>query len=860
LSDEAPQIPRGGAVKTLSSKQRLALVAVVVLLGLFLVRPGASRLKSRIITSLSAAVGRPVDLGSAHIRLLPRPGFDLENLVVYDDPEFGAEPMLRASDVTADLRLMSLLRGRIEVARLDLTEPSLNLVHSEAGRWNLEALLERAAHTPLAPTGKAKSEPRPRFPYIECSSGRINFKNGPVKRPYALTNADFSLWQESENTWGVRLKAQPFRSDMNLNDTGLLQVNGTWQRAETFRDTPMDFSISWSRAQLGQATKFFTGYDKGWRGGIRFDVVMTGSPAKLRVASTASIDDFRRYDIASGSALRLAARCDAEYSSVNHEFHDALCTGPVGNGLVTLTGDVGLPGSHHYDLVLTAEDVPASAIVGLVQRAKRNLPDDLEAEGTLHGKFVMQQDGSKSRFDGQGEIVGLQLSSLANKAEFGPTAVPFVVVSSAKQKTGKPTPSGFLVGHTNGRDVQLEVGPVGIDAGRNGANAQGWLGRSGYKITVAGEADITKVLHLGRMIGVEAPEVAAIGPAQMNLQVAGAWNGPSGEDTAGFMGPQITGSAKLKNVQATMRGAGPVEIVSADLQLSPDAIRVGKLNAKAAGTVWTGTLEMPRGCASPEKCPVQFALHAEEITLGAVNDWANAKPRKRPWYRMLQGSSSSGPSFLARVHATGQVSTKLLMIHGIEARHASGSVILDSGTLQVSGLEADFLGGKHRGNWQADFSAKPPACSGSGSVAGISLAKLAEAMKDNWIAGTASGTYEVKGPCAAGFWESAEGLLHVEMRDGGWRDVSVGDERQPLEFSRLKGQARLRGGKIEINDARMSSADGEYQLSGTASLKREIDLRMSRVDGATTGYAITGTLDEPKVSPLSKTEQARLKP
>src|SRR5215471_2559447 len=136
---------------------------------LFLVRPGASRLKSRIITSLSAAVGRPVDLGSVHVRLLPRPGFDLENLVVYDDPEFGAEPMLRASDVTADLRLMSLLRGRIEVARLDLTEPSLNLVHSETGRWNVETLLERASHTPLAPTGKAKSEPNPRFPYIECS-------------------------------------------------------------------------------------------------------------------------------------------------------------------------------------------------------------------------------------------------------------------------------------------------------------------------------------------------------------------------------------------------------------------------------------------------------------------------------------------------------------------------------------------------------------------------------------------------------------------------------------------------------------------------------------------------------------------
>ena len=54
---------------------------------------------------MSSALGRSVDIGSVHLRLLPRPGFDLENLVVYDDPAFGAEPMLRASEVTAALRL-----------------------------------------------------------------------------------------------------------------------------------------------------------------------------------------------------------------------------------------------------------------------------------------------------------------------------------------------------------------------------------------------------------------------------------------------------------------------------------------------------------------------------------------------------------------------------------------------------------------------------------------------------------------------------------------------------------------------------------------------------------------------------------
>ncbi len=394
-----------------SSKRRVVTVAALIVLLLFVLRPGASRLKSRIISSISAGVGRPVDIGSVQVRLLPLPGFDLKNLVVYDDPAFGAEPMLRAGEVTASLRLLSLVRGRIEIARLDLTEPSLNLVHGVNGRWNLEALLERTAQIPLAPTGKAKSEPRAGFPYIEATAARINFKSGPEKKPYALINADFSLWQDSENTWGVRLKAQPFRTDLNLNDTGVLQVNGTWQRAASARDTPLQLSMEWNRAQLGQLTKFFTGSDQGWRGAVQLDVTLAGTPAKLKIASNASIQDFRRYDIGGGEALRMTAHCDGQYSSVEHAFHEVLCNAPVGSGLITVKGDAGLPGSHNYGLALSAENIPASAVVALAQRAKQNLPTDLAASGTVRGVVAIDENAetAKLRFVGQGEIRDFRL-------------------------------------------------------------------------------------------------------------------------------------------------------------------------------------------------------------------------------------------------------------------------------------------------------------------------------------------------------------------------------------------------------------------------------------------------------------------
>src|SRR6516162_8905513 len=135
---------------------------------MFVVRPGASRLKARIANSIGNALQRRVEIGSVQLRLLPRPGFDLENFVVQDDPAFGAEPVLRAGEVSASLRLSSLFRGRIEISQLNLTEPSLNLTRNADGHWNIENLLERTSATTIAPTAKTVRESRPAFPYIEA--------------------------------------------------------------------------------------------------------------------------------------------------------------------------------------------------------------------------------------------------------------------------------------------------------------------------------------------------------------------------------------------------------------------------------------------------------------------------------------------------------------------------------------------------------------------------------------------------------------------------------------------------------------------------------------------------------------------
>ncbi len=849
------------------------VAAVAVVLVLFLLRPGASRLKTRITNSISRAVARPVEVGSVHLRFLPRPGFDLENLIVYEDPAFGAEPMLRAPEVVAVVRLTSLARGRLDIARLELTEPSLNLVRRPDGRWNWEALLERTARIPLAPTAKSRAESRAGFPYIEASSGRINFKVGSEKKPYALLDADFTLWQDSENAWGVRLKAQPLRTDMALSDTGVLRINGIWQRAGTLRETPLQFSLEWEQAQLGQLTKLFSGSDKGWRGEVRVDVSLSGSPAAMQVSSDASIQDFRRYDISSTDPLRLAAHCDAKYNSTEGVMHEIFCTAPAGNGSVTMHGDAGRPGSHHTNLAVDMENISSASLAQLARRTKKNLPSDLVATGTLQGNFAVREEQASSggiQFQGRGEIANLRLQSPARRADFILGTIPFMLISKrpspgTSARTKSLSESDILA---LPEGLRLDFGPTAVALGRPAAaQARGWIARSGYSVALRGEAEVSPTLRLASMLGLPALTANPEGVADLNLAIAGSWGGTLSGENSGFSPPEVTGTVQLRNIRASMRGAnGPIEISSAELKLLPNEARIEKLNARAADARWTGSVSLPRGCGTPGACLVHFDLSTDEFRLSAVHDWLTSHSSERHWYQISSPVEPTS-SFLNSLRASGKISVRRFLVQDISAENASAAISLERGKLRISGLRSNLLGGTCRGDWTGDFTAKPPVYAGSGTVNGISLEQVASAMHDPWISGAANGSYQLRatGLSLAAFRQSAEGVLEFDLRDGVLSHIFLNGDGEPLRITRWQGNARVRGGNFEIEKGNLVSPTGVYGVDGTASWARELNVKLAPAPEMKAAgsllYSVTGTVAEPQISVTSAPEtRAQLKP
>lgn len=831
-------------MRILRSRRGLVVVALLLLI-LFLFRPGVRALRQRIAGSIGSALGRRVALDNVRIHLLPRPGFDLEGLVIYDDPAFSAEPMVRAQDVSAAIRFRSLFRGRLEIATLSANEPSINLVRNDQGRWNLAGLLERSARIPVAPTGKPGSQRRPAFPYLEATNARINFKIGQAKKSWSLTDADVALWQEDENSWGARIKAQPIRTDFNLTDTGVIQVNATWQRASSLGDTPVQVALQWQKGQLGQVTKLFTGGDRGWRGGVGLTASLSGTPKALLVSSQISLEDFRRYDIMS-SGVRLSTSCNGRYSAQDGTLQDLSCESPVNGGSLRLRGRLGPMGTEpDYDLSLVAEKVPLASLLQFLRQTKKSLPSDLTASGRLDAEVraARTQPGT-AQFTGEGSAADARLSSNGGKEEIAFGSIPLKVRSaSPKQRTSRR--AGLKTTEDEPADAHLLFGPVPLKMGASApAIAAGWVSGSGYRFSLRGDTELKDLFRLANTLGVSGFHPVAEGLARMDVSVDGIWQG--------FVAPPVVGTAQLRNVRAGMRGLNPpIDIASAVLRLEPGTISLDKIAAQTGDTHWSGAIRVPRHCP-PEGCVFQFDVSADQLSSGGFVEWFTPRPTKRPWYRILTSVEPTGKSALLGIRARGRLRVNRLTLKKVVASQIAADVDLDRGKISLTGVRGEVFQGTHQGDWVIDVSDLPPHYQASGILQNVSMAQVSAAMNDAWATGTADGKFTLAtfGTTFADLLTHSEGDLLFTLRNGTLARVELPDAARPFPVHLFTGSLKVKSGIWKLSAGKLESHDGRYQVSGTAS--PGLNILLTRGDEQS--WNITGSLLKPNVARASRTE------
>jgi AsmA family/AsmA-like C-terminal region len=836
-------MPGRGSRRALWISTAVGMVLLAVFVPPFV---NVNRYRNRVTSAIGNALGRQVTVSNIELKLLPRPGMVLSTFVVADDPSYGSEPMLRAESVTASIRVSSLWRGRLEIGTLALDNPSLNLVRRADGHWNIEELLERTSQVPSAPTAKASPEARPRFPYVEATAGRINFKLGDTKKAFAFSDADFALWLESENEWGVRLEGRPMRSDVPVSDTGTLIMDGTFQRSYSFRNTPVNLKINFTRGQLGQITALVYGRDRGWRGGVTSTASLAGTPASLAVTFDARVDDFRRYDIALGEAMRLSVHCTGTYSSPDDSIRDIQCQSPVRPGVVMVRGNIVGWAGNSYDLGISAEQIPLDRVVALARHTKKDLPEDLTATGTADFIFTMRRDlGSDPVWAGGGRTAQFALRSkvLAEDLELG--EVQLSIPKKGEEAASKRMRRAPKVAHLSVNSLRVVVKPFAMLLGAASPTAAGgYFDLAHYRITLAGDAEMTRLMSIAKAMGIGVPAIGLAGPAHLDLEIAGAWTG--------FAPPAPSGKLQLHDATAELQGVSePLQLVSVSATLADQTVTVGSFLAEFKdGTSVSGSASFPLRCVYPESCVLRFDLHTPEITQARLNQLLNPSYQSRPWYHLL-AIGQRDENALMKLQARGRLAAGRLVIGDLVAADFVSMVEMNSGKLSLKDIRADALGGHHTGNWDADFTSTPPKYFGSGAVTKIAMAQVAALTHDPWATGTIDGEYTlgVAGATASAIRDSASGTASFKWTGGSLRHVALDATGIPLTFSSFDGQAVLRNGTISCQGCKLQTTGGSYDVTGDASFNRTLDARIEN-SGKGVAYVISGPLEKPNVEPV----------
>jgi hypothetical protein len=747
--------------------------------------------------------------------------------------------------VVASLRLTSLWRGRLEVSRISLDEANLNLVRNAAGQWSVGSMLLRAAQIPNAPTGQRHAGARPRFPYIEATDARIDFRNGAEKRPFSLMNAEFSMWQASADEWRLRLKAQPVRTDreLHLSDAGTLTVEGSLRRAADLNAMPVRLRAEWSGAQLGQVSRLLAGFDTGWRGDLHTTATIGGTVGDLQLQTRLAVNDLRRQDFQPVRTLDVDATCRGEYRHPVRTLGNITCFWPVGGGHLLLTGSAQPFAPAQAQLQLEVNEVPAAfplELLGLM----RPYAENVTATGAFNGSFRLH-------LGKQPLVLGhVQATNVVVSYPGGKLALPTMdLLAGEPQLPVTKRPRSAKIAPAREPDA-IALLPLAIAmGGAEPLKADGWGDRAGFHLHLAGEASVARLMAAGSNFGLLENALTLAAPKgriQMDTVTAGNWIPPL---LGGSSGIATTGTLHVEG--AELRAAflrAPVEVSAADVELNPGEVVWQKTELRYGGIDLQGSGEYPAMCSLATACPATFA-----VTVGALNaakmETLLAGQRQGLLGEILtsalgEGSAAGWPPLRGTVEAAS------LDLGRMAVQNVAASIAVEGKKLTIASFAGAVLDGKLQASGTMDATSGTPQWAMDVRLSGASLAQAGKIFGESWGTGTAGAeaTLTLSGYSTPDLAGSANGNFHFTWQNGGLPGVSrVSQPAGPStlgHFDRWSAAGTIGSDGLTLTDGGVTRAGRTEAVRGTIGFNRNLNLTLETRRGR---VRIGGSLAHPAV-------------
>jgi hypothetical protein len=877
--------------------RRWPKLIILLLVFLWLANAGISfliqhtALKRKINARLESAFGRSVEVGSYSFSLWGRPTIEARSVVVGEDPRFGREYFLRAESLTMSLRWQSLMLGHLELGAISLERPSLNLVRNLEGDWNLAEWLPRLPATPsaaTAPLSTPKSSSNSsgtstalRFTRINVDSGRINFKRGDEKLPFAFVGVTGYLAPEGPGQWRMDLEATPSRAAVVIQQAGTLHLSGLVGGTSS-RLRPAALDLAWTEASISDVLRLARGTDYGIRGNLAVLINARADAQDWLLQARAEIREVHRWDLplrADNPSVNLIAKVTYDPEQSGFDVVESVLETPRSNaraaGIVNWsqpvadsTGD-----SSQSALRIVSDGINLGDALAWTRAFHSGVSDDLALQG--FAKLDLTLDGWPPRID----TGALSIESAQLTGKTLPVPVRMNLASLRYGPNGVSMQPATLSFGASGGALHLESAGVTNAKATSGFHVAGSLADAGNLISAARlfGRDISRGWDL-------------TGPVRGDLR----WQGPAFPWREAPVGTLDFGAAPA-NIEAGGEASGkstgdtlrapflnlPVEQIKAHVDLKPDARHIALTSARAFGALWNGTFDrrdpplgpVPGPVAGPAN-PWRFGLSADKLTAADIDRWLNPRWRESFIDRVLPFLNSrplaaARPEYLA---ASGKISIDQFTLAPLVVHRVQGDATIDGRRVTLANFRAQLYKGDVSGSIRADLDAAP-AYRVNLDFANVDLSSLtasSPSLADRFD-GSASGkiSIDARGATRSDLLSSLQcrGTARINGAEISTIDLSASFSDGAFRpgksaFREASADFTCAGGKLEFQHLLLSAPAADIAGEGTADFGRNLDFKLAVLPQSSTdrdtqasepravSYRIAGTLAEPEITRL----------
>ena len=851
----------------------------------FLIRH--TRLQQRLTGRLESAFGRHVEIGRYEFSLWAGPTLEARSVTFAEDPRFGNEYFLRAESLTVHLRWQSLLRGHMELGRVLLVRPSLNLVRNAEGNWNLAEWLPRPATSapPAAALNSSASNYQPadapgvtptvRFTRIEVDSGRINFKRGNEKIPFAFVSVDGYVEPDGPGRWRVNLEATPTRAAVILQTPGTVFLSGSLGGTSS-RLRPASLDVAWTDAAIPDVLRLFRGYDFGVRGTLAAVVHAETAGDVWNLQARSQMRGLHRWDLpmrADNPAVDLTttialnpleSSLDVLNANIEAASSSAHATGHFDWSGTPNASAPDSEGTTPNQIQIFQTQIGLNDVLAWLRAFHSDVASDVTLAGTANVTATLQgwplRIGKAST-----TIKSVQLSSprLRVPAHLG----QFQLLYDARAISISPVLLFF--GSTGGESAngsfRLDTSEGGEPRDLPSFHLTGNLPQARDLIATASALgwNISRGWDLA-------------GPVRCDLRWPGGAFPWRSDPTGSIEWGAAEGNASLLTPFLNHQ----VQQIHARAELKPDSRHIALSAADAFGAHWTGAFDNHDDAQG-----WQFAVSADHLSTADLDRWLNPRWRESLLYRVLPFLNPNSPSNSVpeNLRASGHLALDEFTVGSVVLNHVREDLALGGRHLEIANAKAQFYGGTLDGALDVQLTAAP-VYRISAEYSHVDLAALTAASRTlaSLFAGSASGRVALNfnGASQSDMLASLQcsGAAHFvdpEIRALNLAESMRDSTLRPGASSFRDGTASFTcaGEKINFQDLSLEGASQKIHGAGTVDFDHTLDLQLSQttVSSAERGakfaaelpasaVELTGALTKPNVRRVEPAREKALTP